>query len=141
MTGHSGPQFNLESKETNMFMKTAALAAIAVAATFAGAAVLAKDHTVTVAVHVSTKGLDLRQPADAKTFYARLQQAAYVVCTHGNRVDLAPADDEKRCYERALGDSIRVARQPLLTQLYLQTHTLQEAAARGIEFEPEVAAR
>jgi UrcA family protein len=124
-----------------MFIKATALAAIAVAGTLVGAAAVATGHKVTVAVHVSTKGLDLGQPGDAKVFYARLQQAAYVVCTHGNRVDLAPADDEKRCYERALGDSIRVARQPLLTQLYLQTHTLQEAAARGIEFEPEVATR
>jgi UrcA family protein len=45
---------------------------------------------VTVAIDVSTHGLDLSQPAGAEKFYAGLKHAAGVVCTHGNRVDLEP---------------------------------------------------
>jgi hypothetical protein len=63
------------------------------------------------------------------------------VCTHGNRVDLVPADNEKRCYEKALGDALRAAKMPLLTQIYLETHTLQDAAARGIEVPAQVASK
>jgi UrcA family protein len=92
----------------------------------------AKDHNVTVAIHVSTEGLELSQTADARTFYTRLENAAWVACTRGNRVDLLPVDDLKGCYETALGDAIRSAKAPVLTQIYLTTHTLQEAAARGI---------
>ena len=108
---------------------------------FAGNVAAAKDHNVTVAIHVSTQGIDLSQPADAQTFYKQLQQAAYVVCTHGNRVDLVPADNEKRCYEKALGEAIRAAKVPMLTRIYLETHTLQEAAAHGIEAPAQLAAK
>jgi UrcA family protein len=109
-------------------------------ALFAGV-VAAKDHEVTVAVHVSTQGLDLSQPAGALKFYTRLQDAARVVCTHGNRVDLAPSPDPESCYEKALGDSIRSANVPLLTQVYLETHTLRQAAARGIDVPAQMAAK
>jgi UrcA family protein len=90
--------------------------------------VSAKDHNVTVALRVSAAGLDLSQPADAQTFYTRLKQAARVVCTHGNRVDLEPVDDEKRCFEKALADAVRFVEAPLLTQVYLANHTIQGAA-------------
>ena len=43
---------------------------------FAGNAA-AEDHDVTVAIHVSTEGLDLNQTADARTFYTRLKNAAW----------------------------------------------------------------
>ena len=124
-----------------MTSKTIVLAAAAVAYALLAGAAAAKDYNVHVAEHVSTQGLDLSKAADAQTFFARLQQAAYLVCTHGRRVDLVPVDNEKRCYERALGEAIRAARTPLLTQIYLQTHTLQEAAAHAIEVPAEVAAR
>jgi hypothetical protein len=48
------------------------------------------------------------------------------------RVDLVPINDPKGCYERALADAIRSAKLPLLMRVYLATHTVQEAAARGI---------
>ena len=106
---------------------------------FAGS-VAAKDYTVTVALHVSAQGLDLTQPADARTLYTRLKNAAYVACTNGNRVDLVPVDNFKGCYEKALADAIRSVKAPVLTQIYLATHTLQEAAARGIEVPAQLAA-
>jgi UrcA family protein len=113
--------------------------AAAVACTLFAGTVAAKD--VTVAIHVSTQGLDLSQPTGAHEFYTRLRHAAWVVCTHGNRVDLAPAPDPEGCYEKALGDAIRSANVPLLTQLYLETHTLREAAARGIDVPAQMAAK
>jgi UrcA family protein len=124
-----------------MFNKTTSLITVLVAGVLSVGVAGANDHKVTVAVPVNAQGLDLSQPADAQAFYARLQQAAYVVCTHGNRVDLVPADNEKTCYEKALGNAIRAAKQPMLTQLFLQSHTLQEALARGIQVPAEVAAK
>jgi hypothetical protein len=90
---------------------------------------------------VSTQGLDLSQPRDARTFYTRLKNAAWVACTRGNRVNLAPVDDLTGCYEKALGNAIRLANAPPLTRVYLATHTLREAAAHGIEVPPQMAAR
>jgi len=108
---------------------------------FATNSAAAKDHNVTVALHVSTKGLDLSQPADARTFYARLENAAWVACTRGDRVDLLPVDDLKGCYQGALGRAIRSAKASALTQIYLATHTPQEAAAQGIESPAQLAAK
>ena len=113
--------------------------AVVVGILFATNSAAAKDRKVTVVLHVSTKGLDLSQPAGARTFYARLGNAAWVACTRGDRVALLPVDDLKGCYERALGGAIRSAKAPTLTQIYLETHTLQEAAAHGIEAPAQVA--
>jgi UrcA family protein len=117
------------------------LGAAAVASTLFAGSVAAMDHGVTIAIRVSTQGLDLSQPAGAHELYTRLQRAARVACTHGNRVDLAPALDPVGCYEKALGDAIRSANLPLLTQVYLVTHTLGEAAARGIDVPAQMAAK
>lgn len=106
-------------------------AAIVVCTLFAGN-VTAKDKVVTVYVQVNPQGLDLSQPADAQMFYTRLQNAAWLVCTRRTRVDLLPVPP-KVCYEKALGAAIRYAKAPTLTQIYLTTHTLQEAAAYRIE--------
>jgi UrcA family protein len=116
------------------------LGAALACALFAGN-VAAKDQEFTVAYRVSAQGLDLTQPAGAHEFYSRLKHAAQVVCTHGMRVDLKPVTNENACYERALGDAIRSVNLPLLTQVYLATHTLQEAAARGIDVPVQVAAK
>ena len=129
-----------------MYTKTAlvtawvVLGAAAVAGTLVAGSVAAKDQEFTVAYKVSIQGLDVSQPAGAHAFYTRLKHAAEVVCTHGMRVDLAPLTDPQGCFERALADAIRSAKLPLLTQLYLATHTLQEAVARGIDVPAQVAA-
>src|ERR1700719_1582209 len=125
-----------------MYTKTAVmsarsvLGAAAVACTLLAGNVAASDHRITVAIHVSTQGLDLSQPAGAQQFYTRLQHAARVVCTHGNQVGLAPSPDPEGCYEKAL----QSANVPLLTRVFLETHTLREAAARGIDVPAQVAA-
>jgi UrcA family protein len=99
---------------------------------FAGGAA-AKDPEFVVAYQVSTQGLDLNEPTGARALYSRLKHAADVVCTHGMRVDLAPPSDPQACYEQALSQAVRAVKRPLLTQIYLETHTLREAAARGID--------
>lgn len=115
--------------------------AIVAGTLFATGPAMARDHNVTVVLHVSAKGLDLSQPADARTFYSRLENAAWIACTRGNRVDLLPVVDLKGCYEGALGRAIRSAKQPTLTQIYLATHAPQEAAAQGIDIPPQLAAK
>jgi UrcA family protein len=117
------------------------LGAAVVACTLFAGPVAAKDQEFTVAYRVSTQGLDLSQPAGAHELYARLQHAAWVVCTHGMRVDLKPVTDEDACYEKALGNAVRSVNMPLLTQVYLETHTLREAEARGIDVPVQVAAK
>jgi UrcA family protein len=112
-----------------------------VACTFIAGSVAAKDQEFTVAYRVTTRGLDISQPAGAHELYSRLQHAAQVVCTHGMRVDLAPSPDPQGCYEKALGNAVRSAHLPLLTQAYLETHTLREAAARGIDLPVMIAAK
>ncbi|HUI62043.1 MAG TPA: UrcA family protein [Steroidobacteraceae bacterium] len=119
----------------------ALLGAVTVASMLFAGSAAAKDYTVTVALHVSAQGLNLSQSADARTFYRRLENAAYVACTDGYRVGLDPVDDFKGCYQKALGDAIRSLGAPLVTQIYLATHTLQEAAARGIEVPAQLAAK
>jgi UrcA family protein len=132
-------------EEINMYTRTSVVsawpvlgAAVVACALFAGS-VTAKE--VTVAIQVSTQGLDLSQPAGAHELYTRLQHAAKVVCTHGMRVDLQASPDAEGCYEKALGDAIRSVNSPQLTQVYLATHTLREAAARGIDVPMQVAAK
>jgi UrcA family protein len=121
-----------------MYTKTAGmcarsvLGAAAVVCTLFAGNVAAAGHEFTVAIHVSTQGLDLGQAAGAREFYRRLQYAAWQVCSPGYRVAVEPSPDPKGCSEKALSDAIRSAKSPLLTQVYLETHTAGEAAARGI---------
>jgi len=121
---------------TRLLIGAAALACVLATGTAA-----AKDPTVTVALPVTSAGLDLSQPADARTFYNRLENAAWVACTRGNRVDLVPSNDLKGCYEKALGAAVRAAGTPLVTQNYLSTHTYAQAAAHGIAIPAQVAGR
>jgi UrcA family protein len=128
-----------------MYTKTAATSAwsvfgaAAMACTFFAGSVAAADHQFTVAIHVSTRGLDLSQSAGAQKFYMRLQNAADDAC--GDRVGLAQVTNPKACYEKALADAIQSANVPLVTQIYLATHTLREAAAHGIGVPAEIAAK
>jgi UrcA family protein len=134
-------------EEIRMCTNTAAFAvrpslfAAAVACALAAGHVAADDHEVTVAIHVSSEGLDLTQSAGAQQFYARLVHAARVACTHGERVDLAPVPDPNACMEKALGGAVRSTNRLLLTRAYLGTHTLREAATHGIAVPAQVATK
>jgi UrcA family protein len=114
--------------------------AVAIAGALFSAGAAAGSHDVKVAIHVSTQGIDLQQPSGARMLYERLQHAADVACTHGNRIDLKPIYNPTECREQALGDTIHSVNAPLLTQIYLQTHTLQQAAAHKIKVPDQVAA-
>jgi UrcA family protein len=131
-----------------MYIKTVILnarslvgAATVACTLFAGSVVASEEGNVTVALQVSSEGLHLNRPDDARTFYARLNHAAWVVCTHGKRVDLVPSDDPKGCHDKALGDAVRAAKVPMVTQVYLAFHTIQEAAAYGIDMPERIAAK
>ncbi len=104
-------------------------------------AVAAEGREFTAAYRVTTQGLDPNHPAGAHELYSRLKHAAEVVCTHGMRVDLKPVANEDACYQKALGDAIRSAKLPLLTQVYLETHTPREAAAHGIDLPVQLASK
>jgi UrcA family protein len=120
--------------------KSALLSTISIVCTLLAGQVAAEDQPITVAIQVSTHGLDLSNQGDASAVYRSLQQAAHEVCRHGNRVGLEPLPNPGRCTEQALGEAIRAAKVPLLTQLYLASHTVQEATARGIDVPAQVAA-
>jgi UrcA family protein len=117
------------------------LGAAAIACSLFAGNVKANAHDVTVAIHASTKGLDLSQPAGAHKFYIRLKNAADDACTRGDRVGLVPVPNEKACYEKALADAIRDTNMPLVTQIYLSTHTVLEASAHGIHVPAALAAK
>jgi len=108
------------------------IAALAACAVLSGS-VQAKSHDVTIKISVSTAGLDTSLPAGARELYSRLQKAASIVCGNGNRVDLLALTDFADCYEQAIGDAVRSANRAQLTLVYLRTHSLQDAAARGID--------
>jgi UrcA family protein len=117
------------------------LGAVAVACTLSAGTVAAEGQKVVVAIPVNTTGLDPGQPAGARELYVRIEYAAYVACTRGNRAGLAPASDPKACSEKAIADAIRAVNLPLLTQVYLARHSVRDALARGIQVPGEIAAK
>ena len=116
------------------------IAAVAGCAVLSGP-VQAKHQVVTVKISVSTAGLDLDQPADAREVYRRLQKAAFTLCGDANRVGLQLLADFSSCYEKALGGAVGSVNRPQLTTAYLRTHSLQDAATHGIDVPPLVAAK
>ena len=116
------------------------LAAVVACTLFAGR-VAADDREFSVAYRVNTQGVDLSTPVGAHKMYSRLKHAADVVCTDGNRVDLAPLPDPKSCYEDALGNAVRSLNSPLITQAYLESHTVRQAETHNIAIPALVAAK
>ena len=117
------------------------LGAAVIACTLLAGNASAEGRPVTVALKVSTRGLDLETTAGAHELYSRLKNAAWIACRGANRVDLTPSRNPEACSEKALGDAIQSANIRQLTQIYLETHTLREASARGIGIPLHVAAQ
>jgi UrcA family protein len=117
------------------------LGAAAIACTLLAGNASAEGSPATVSLKVSTRGLDLETTAGAHELYSRLKNAAWIACRGANRVGLAPSPNPEACSQKALGDAIQSANIRQLTQIYLETHTLQEASARGIDIPLQVAAR
>jgi len=115
------------------------LCAATLIGTFAGGVVRASEYTFTVAVNVSSRGLDLNRPEDVQAFYRRVQRAAQVVCTQPGLVRVEPSYES--CYQKALANAIRSLKVPPLTGMYLEDHTLNQAKAAGIDLPPQVAAK
>ena len=121
---------NTNSKSLNTKLSVC-IAAVAACAALS-APIQAQGGEVTIKIPVVSQDLDLNQPAGARAMYQRLHSAARIACTHGNRVDLAPATSYVACYEQALAGAVRSFNRPQLTAVYLQAHTLQDAVARGV---------
>jgi len=101
----------------------------------------ADSHDVAVKISVSTAGLDLSRPADAREVYRRLYFAARIACGSGNRVGLEPPPSFVACYEKALGNVVRSVNRPQLNIAYLATHTSRDADTYGIEVPARMAAK
>lgn len=116
------------------------IAAAAACAVLSGP-IQAEERLVALQISVSTAGLDLTQPADARELYGRLHKAAVSLCGINHRVDLLLPTNFASCYEHALGEAVRSANRPQLTLVYMRTHSLQDAANRGIEIPTLVVAK
>jgi UrcA family protein len=116
------------------------LGAIGVTAVLLTGTAAAGEKLITVSLAVSADGLDLTNAADAHALYRRLTNAARRVCSHSYKVGLEPVADPQRCIEDSLADAIRTLKRPLVTQFYLENHTIAAAAARGIAASEQVAA-
>ena len=101
----------------------------------------ADSGEVTVRISISTSGLDLRYPADAREVYRRLYFAARIACGNGNRVGLQSPASFVGCYEKALGEAVRFVNRPQLNIVYLATHTSRDAETYGIEIPARMAAK
>lgn len=113
-------------------------------AALAACAVLASPvhaNEVSVNIPVDIHGLNLSQPAAAREAYRRIQRAAHIACTRGNRVGLVPPANYSQCYEQALGEAVGSARQVQLSILYLESHTPRDALAYGIEATAQMASQ
>jgi len=62
-------EFQMYAKPVVMTARSL-LGVVAVACTLCAGNVAANDREITIELHVKTDGLDLRQPTDARTFFA-----------------------------------------------------------------------
>jgi len=131
----------MNSRTAVLNAKPALYLAAAVASTLLSGPAQARDPELTVELSVNTAGLNVNTPAGARILYGRLRQAARAVCGSGDRVGLQPVADFPACYEKALGDAVHSINRPELTLAYMTTHTLQDAAAHGIEVPARMARR
>ena len=116
---------------TQTFVR-AIVGSVSLTCLFAATAAHADSSTVTVAIHVNAHGLDLTQEEGVRKFYQRIKNAAWAACTRADRVDLAPVEDPMKCSDQSLAQAVRSVSAPALTRVYLETHTLQQAAVAGI---------
>jgi UrcA family protein len=129
---HIHRESNVNTNAPALCAKSRICIAAAAACAVLSVAAQAEELIFMVQATVATAGLDLSQPADARELYTRLSKAAGTVCSDRSRVDALPVADFASCYQKALGDAVRSANRTQLTLVYLQTHTLQDAANRGI---------
>jgi UrcA family protein len=130
-----------------MYIKSTASRRLLAAGALATCALLlaggsaAKEFDVKVAIPVDTRGIDLKQLSGAQEMYRRIEHAANVACTYANRVDVKPVANVVACREEAVGNAVRSANSPLLAQVYLENHTLRQAATYGIQIPRQLASK
>jgi UrcA family protein len=115
------------------------LGAAAVASLFLAGVAAAQDRTIPLSVHVDSRGLNLDRPADVERLYKRVKHAAWDVCSNVTRVGLQNVPNKPRCIDDAAAEAIRGAHIPALTRIYIASHSLAEAAARGIDVSAQMA--
>ena len=70
---------------------------------------------------VSVAGVDFRDPAAVKAFYAQLYLAADAVCRTNSANSLVGQSD-RLCIERAMQQAVAKANRPMLTAMYQSKH-------------------
>jgi UrcA family protein len=86
-----------------------------------GAAMAAADATASTGrdVTVSYRDLDLARPADVRTLYKRIENAAASACLSApSTADLARHLAWERCYSAAIDSAVMQVRSPELLALY-----------------------
>ena len=107
-------------------MKKVLFAAAALALSAAAAPAFAGGLGNAPAHQVSTAGVDFRDQAAVKAFYAQLRLAARDVCDSNSASPLVTQQDQL-CVQKALANAVRVVDRPLLTALYDNNHYTQAA--------------
>ena len=80
---------------------------------------------------LSTKGLNLSAPADAKVFYDRLTKAAADVCGEAPTYFLGTQEQAFRtCFKETLDDAVAKSHAPLVAALHDKTPASVQFAAR-----------
>ena len=101
-------------------LKVLVLAAVAAASSAPAMAYQLKTQTGGDQVRVSalpTSRVDFGDPAQAKTFYAKVKRAATDVCTMPS-ISYVISRPDADCVARAVADAVRNADRPLLTAAY-----------------------
>ncbi len=81
--------------------------------------------------HMSTQGLDLSSPADAKVFYDRLKTAAADACGGAPTYYLSSQEEVfQACFKATLNDAVAQTKAPLVVAMHGKTPGVQLAAAR-----------
>ena len=94
----------------------------------------------TVSVKVSAAGLDVNSAAGAQELYKRLTIAAEQACGVEAEFDALRTAKFDRCYRDTLGNAVHAINRPLLTQVYVERHS-RDDAARSVAASERVAAK
>jgi UrcA family protein len=125
-------EFNMTTK--NALLRTKPyLGVAALAASVLLTGLVHAGNTFSIKFTVDTNGLDLTHEAGVRDLYSRLKNAADAVCNNVYRVGLEPVANYADCYEKALAAAVKLVNKPLLTQVYLDAHTLKDAAAHDVK--------
>jgi UrcA family protein len=116
-------------KGANMSKLALAAAAALILAGPVLAAPAASDDAATRIV--STHGVDFNDQAQVRQFYAKLQNAARMVCQSGSPDRLVVATEDLSCVRRNMQDSVKAVDAPRLTAMLDRTYGPDAGAGRA----------